>query len=136
VKPVFTNHIVKIFFCLCQLPCSYEEWETISNGFHDRWNFPLCCGALDGKHVLINAPDEGRIRWSFQNSSLLALLENGSFQVGDDTFPLKPYLMKAYKNCNRPLTQEESIFNYRLSRARRIIENVFGILVSRFQFLD
>jgi hypothetical protein len=71
----------------------------------------------------------------------LELLENGlfptgSFPVGDDAFSLKPYLMKAYKNYNRPLTQEESIFNYRLSRARRSIENVFGILVSRFRFLD
>ena len=28
---------------------------------------------------------------------------------------LKHYLMKAYKNYNRPLTQEESIFKYRLS---------------------
>ena len=76
-----------------------------------------------------------------QNCSPLVLLENGllptgSFLVGDDAFPLKPYLMKAYKNYNRPLMQEESIFNYGLSRARRIIENVFGILVSRFRFLD
>jgi len=44
--------------------------------------------------------------------------------------------MKAYKNHNRPLMQEESIFHYRLSRASRIIEKVFGILVSRFRFLD
>lgn len=38
--------------------------------------------------------------------------------------------MKPYPNRNLDLTQR--IFNYRLSRVRRIVENVFGILSSRF----
>jgi len=50
--------------------------------------------------------------------------------VDDDAFPLKPYLMKPYPNRNLGITQR--VFNYRLSRVRRIVENVFGILTSRF----
>jgi hypothetical protein len=50
--------------------------------------------------------------------------------VGDEAFPLKPYLLKPYPS--RLLDEIKRIFNYRLSRARRIVENVFGILSSRF----
>ncbi|GBN81024.1 hypothetical protein AVEN_139101-1 [Araneus ventricosus] len=42
--------------------------------------------------------------------------------------------MKPYKLC--PLTTEQKIFNYRLRRARRVSENAFGILVSRFKILS
>ena len=42
-------------------------------------------------------------------------------------------MMKPYSK--RHLTDPERIFNYRLSRARRIVENGFGILSHRFQCL-
>ncbi|XP_071056018.1 putative nuclease HARBI1 [Onthophagus taurus] len=54
--------------------------------------------------------------------------------IADDAFPLKEHIiMKPYSR--RALTLEEDICNYRISRARWIVENVFGILASRFRVL-
>lgn len=53
--------------------------------------------------------------------------------VADDAFAMRPNLLKPFGQ--RGLTLLQRVFNYRLSRARRIIENVFGIMSSRFRVL-
>ena len=38
------------------VPKSPNEWKIISKQFGDLWNFPMCLGAIDGKHVVIQPP--------------------------------------------------------------------------------
>ena len=168
-------------------PGSVEEWKRISNDFWNLWGFPLCLGAIDGKHCVINCPpnsgsafynykgtfslvlmavcdasyifryvdvgDYGRQCDSsvFSNTKFGELLSKGGLNlpqddflpnmqtksrycfIGDEAFPLKDTLQRPYPGKNLP--EKLRIYNYRLSRARRVIENAFGILSSRWRFL-
>lgn len=61
-------------------------------------------------------------------------LEQTPFVIlADDAFALKRYMMKPFNFRNQNLS--ERIFNYRLSRARRMIESTFGIMAIRFRLL-
>lgn len=169
------------------MPNTENEWMEEARLFNDLWNFPNCIGALDGKHVVMQAPSHsGSLYYNYKgtNSIVLLALANANYKftyidvgcngrisdggvfnrcslansiesdalnlpnstplpnrdepvpyviVADDAFALKPYLLKPYPFRN--LIASQRVFNYRLSRARRIVENVFGILAARFRVL-
>lgn len=89
------------------------------------------------RYINVEANGRNSDEGIFRNCSIYQKLENnnilldGGFFVEDDAFPLKTYLLKPYSH--KCLTYDEKIFNYRLSRARRIVENAFGVLASRFR---
>lgn len=61
--------------------------------------------------------------------------------MGDEAFPLKTYLLRLYPGkenavkIQRTLLRKykKRVFNYRLSKVRKIIENSFGILANRWR---
>lgn len=154
------------------------------------WNFSNCLGAIDGKHIIIEAPaNSGSLYFNykktfsivllalvdanyrfiavdigsygknsdggiFANSNLGKSLENEKLNIpedcalpgtnnvapyvilGDEAFPLKRYLMRPYPGAQSIEDVEKRIFNYRLSRARRLVECAFGILSQTFRIYN
>ena len=54
--------------------------------------------------------------------------------LGDSAYPLKSWLLKPFPH-NGLLTRSQQLFNYRLSKARIVIENTFGQLKGRWRCL-
>lgn len=52
--------------------------------------------------------------------------------VADDAFPLSENIIKPY-SCDLNRGSPKRVCNYRISRARRVVENVFGLLSSVFR---
>lgn len=66
-------------------------WKDIAVSFENRWQFPNCIGALDGKHICITTtPKSGKKNYNYKGSfsiNLLALVDAKYkftvIQVGD-----------------------------------------------------
>lgn len=104
---------------------------------------------VDAKYnfIYVNVGCQGRILDSgvFNNTGFKSLLENNYLNLPEKAilsereivhkyFPLTSNIMKPSSKHQDKETKSK-IFNYRLSHARRVVENVFGIQSSVFQVL-
>ena len=164
-------------------PPTTATWIASETKFRGKWDFPNCVAALDGKHVVMQAPaNTGSTYFNYKGQFAMVLmaavdadynfiyvsigsagresdgsifrsldlgrrLADGSLQlpgpkalpgtptvlphviVADEAFPLLSNVMRPYPGRRQArMGTQASIFNYRLSRARRVVENAFGIL--------
>ncbi|CAN8017166.1 unnamed protein product [Ixodes persulcatus] len=162
-----------------------QVWQDIAMEFQRLWQFPNCVGAVDGKHVQMQAPvRSGSLYFNYKKTHSIVLmasadahycftivdvgaygrnsdggvLKNSNFGIamekgllkvpglkllpasdvvaphvfiGDEAFQLRDDFMRPYPGQN--LENAKDNFNRRLSRARRCVENAFGILSSRWR---
>lgn len=33
-----------------------QDWQNITEEYNEKWNFPNCIGAINGKHIVIQSP--------------------------------------------------------------------------------
>ncbi|CAH1963644.1 unnamed protein product [Acanthoscelides obtectus] len=56
VVPQVCAALIKELQGYIKLPKTPTAWKQVSKIFETRWNLPHCAGALDGKHVVLQAP--------------------------------------------------------------------------------
>ncbi|CAH2006369.1 unnamed protein product [Acanthoscelides obtectus] len=56
VVPQVCAALIKELQEYIKLPKTPTAWKQVSKIFETRWNLPHCVGALDGKHVVLQAP--------------------------------------------------------------------------------
>ncbi|XP_025996995.1 uncharacterized protein LOC105205140 [Solenopsis invicta] len=115
--------------------------EKVAKEFKDYWNFPNCIGALDGKHINVKAPlHTDSVFYNYKGNHSINLIavasvpykflmvdiggEEGKAMpymlLADEAFQLNSFTLRSYPR--KTLTNEQNIFNYRLSRAQRVVE--------------
>lgn len=137
-------------FVLYQAPANSGSSYYNYKGSHSI-NLLAVCDA-NGCFTMVDIGAEGRQGDAgvFANSGLPALLTTNEIRLppprclpgsnmkcpfvilGDEAFPLMTNLMRPYPRSGQ-LNITRKVYNYRLSRARRVIEGAFGLLAARFR---
>ena len=123
-----------------------------SDYFNYKGSLALFCWQKN--FIFVNVGCQGRISDGgvFSNTSIYDKIQRGELDlprssrlpggaadlpfvfVADDAFPLQKHIIKPFSGYQMRGSMER-VFNYRMSRARIVVENTFGILASVFRVL-
>jgi len=57
------------------MPQESDEWLRVASEFENKWQYPHCIGALDGKHVaIIPPPNSGSLYYNYKHFNSIVLL--------------------------------------------------------------
>ena len=101
----------KIWQCLAKLhfpEATQENWLNIASNFQRSSNFPLCLGAIDGKHVRIqNFPREGSMNFNYKKYHSIVLMA-----VADSDYKFSFVDIGGYgKDCDSNILQQTELWN-------------------------
>ncbi|XP_050033077.3 uncharacterized protein [Dermacentor andersoni] len=136
----------------CHFPVSPPKEHASDYYNYKGWHSVILLALVDHHYMFryINVGSPGRCHDAhvYHQSSLSRVVAGPTFRqptslisgvavppliLCDQAFPLTPNLIKPFASTSS--SKEQKLFNYELSKSRRIVENAFGRLKARFRFV-
>ncbi|XP_049522640.1 putative nuclease HARBI1 [Dermacentor silvarum] len=136
----------------CHFPVSPPKEHATDYYNYKGWYSIILLALVDHRYrfryIRVGSPGRCHDASVYADSELKNLVESAHFKTPhaiiegtsvapvilcDQAFPLTQNLMKPYANPQDGTPQQ--VFNYNLSRTRRIVENAFGRMKARFRFV-
>ena len=97
-------------------PSNFSEWKSVAQEFESKWNFLHAVGALDGKHVVMQAPhNSGSAYFNYKKAHSIVFLAvcnaKYEFTIGDIGDSARQSDGSVYSNSHLGFSVENNTLN-------------------------